>query len=354
MSIFAPLSIARQALLAQQRALQVTGQNIANVNTPGYSRQSVVLTSVPPEGDAVGGGVRAGAVLQAVDPFLEARRLASASTLAAATTSRDLLDRIQGTFPVQGAGIGTALQEFFAAANALATSPQDIGTRSDLLQKAETLASQLRASAASLASSQRDVDRQVVQTTRDANQLLTTIASLNANIHAAEVGGATANDLRDARREALLALAKSLDVHVVEQSDGTTNVYAASGVALVLGIDAARLTTVSGPSGAALDGGAVAQVAVQQDEAVIPLPRAHGGRAGDDRADRLRDPLRAARLRLRRQPRGGVHEPHSVPARISSSVAAHRRQQPHARRAVLGAAMILGRVTQSTLFRELT
>ncbi len=280
MSIFAPLTIARQALLAQQRALQVTGQNIANVNTPGYSRQSVVLTSVPPEGDAVGGGVRAGAVLQAVDPFLEARRLASASTLAAATTSRDLLDRIQGTFPVQGAGIGNALQEFFAAANALATSPQDIGTRSDLLQKAETLASQLRASAASLASSQRDVDRQVVQTTRDANQLLATIASLNANIHAAEVGGATANDLRDARREALLSLAKSLDVHVVEQPDGTTNVYATSGVALVLGSDAATLTTVNGASGAALDGGALAQVAVQQGGAVIPLPGALGGTLG--------------------------------------------------------------------------
>src|SRR5882724_12032825 len=130
MSIFAPLSIARQALLAQQRALQVTGQNIANVNTPGYSRQSAVLTNIAPQGDAVGGGVRVGAVLQAVDPFLEARRLASASTLAAATTSRDLLDRIQGTFPVQGAGIGNALQEFFAAANALATSPQDIGVRS--------------------------------------------------------------------------------------------------------------------------------------------------------------------------------------------------------------------------------
>src|SRR5439155_847515 len=324
MSIFAPLSIARQALLAQQRALQVTGQNIANVNTPGYSRQSVVLTSVPPEGDAVGGGVRAGAVLQAVDPFLEARRLASASTLAAATTSRDLLDRIQGTFPVQGAGIGTALQEFFAAANALATSPQDIGTRSDLLQKAETLASQLRASAASLASSQRDVDRQVVQTTRDANQLLTTIASLNANIHAAEVGGATANDLRDARREALLSLAKSLDVHVVEQSDGTTNVYATSGVALVLGRRAYRQSRrqyrrpgIARPRRHDLCRARRrhARRLLRRDPGARRRAGADGGRAGHDRANGVGYAVGAARRGLGRQPRGRVHEPHPIPAR---------------------------------------
>ena len=67
MSIFAPLSIGRLALLVQQRALQVTGQNIANVNTPGYSRQRAILIAVPPAGDMLGGGVVAGSVQQLVD-----------------------------------------------------------------------------------------------------------------------------------------------------------------------------------------------------------------------------------------------------------------------------------------------
>jgi flagellar hook-associated protein 1 FlgK len=281
MAIFAPLSIARQALLAQQRALQVTGQNIANVNTPGYSRQRAVLTNIPPAGGIIGNGARVDTVEQAVDPFLEVRRLASASTLAAATTNRDLLDRIQNAFPVQGSNVGTALQDFFAAVNALATSPQDLAVRANLLDKADALASELRATTAQVATSQRDADRQVVQTTSDANQLLTSIARLNTTIRAAEIGGGTANDLRDTRREALTSLAKDLDIHVVEQSDGTLNVFAASGAALVLGNDAATLATQAGAGGVALDGGSVVQVGVRDAAGtVVALPGSLGGTLG--------------------------------------------------------------------------
>lgn len=281
MSIFAPLSIARQALLAQQRAVQVTGQNIANVNTPGYSRQTPVFTNIPPQGDLIGSGARVDTVTQTIDPFLEARRLASASTLAAATTSRDLLDRIQTAFPVQGVSIGTALQAFFASANGLATSPQDLAARADLLDKANAVASQLRSTAGEVATSQRDADQRVVQTTRDTNQLLTTIAKLNATISAAEIDGGTANDLRDSRRQALTSLAQNLDVNVVEQTDGTVNVFAASGTGLVLGSNAATLTTQAGAGGAALDGGTLAQVGVQDGAgAFIPLQGNLGGTLG--------------------------------------------------------------------------
>lgn len=281
MSIFAPLSIGRQALLAQQRALQVTGQNIANVNTPGYSRQRAVLTAVPPAGDTIGGGAHVIGVEQLIDPFLEARRSASASALASATTSRDLLDRVQTAFPVQGTSVGTALQEFFAAANALATSPQDLAVRDDLLAKAEGLATQLRETSGSLAGAQRDADQRVQQTAADANQFLKSIASLNANIREAAVGGDAANDLRDTRRETLNSLAQSLDIHVVEQTDGSINVYAASGVALVIGSDAATLTTQAGAGGTALDGGTLNIVGIQDAAgAVIALPGSLGGTLG--------------------------------------------------------------------------
>lgn len=281
MSIFAPLSIGRQALIAHQRALQVTGQNIANVDTPGYSRQRAAIGSVPPQGDFIGGGARVTGVEQLVDPFLEARRLASASTLAAATTSRDLLDRVQTAFPVQGTSIGTALQEFFAAANSLATHPQDLATRENLLAKADTVAGQLRDTATALAAAQRDADLRVQQTTSDANELLRSVAALNKNIVAAEIGGGTASDLRDNRRVVLGELAKSLDVHVVEQGDGAVNVYAASGTALVIGADAATLATQASAGGVALDGGTVANVGVQDAAgAVIALPGNLGGTLG--------------------------------------------------------------------------
>ena len=150
MSIFAPLSIGKQGMLANERGLGVTGHNITNVNTPGYSRQSAVLHASRPDDRGFGTGVVVATVQRSVDGFLETRQLASASSLGGATTGRQLLDRLQALFPVGEQGVGNALAEFFAAANALADSPQDIATRNQLLEAGTTLAGQLRIAAGGL------------------------------------------------------------------------------------------------------------------------------------------------------------------------------------------------------------
>ena len=280
MGFFFPLTIAREALLAHQRALQVTGHNIANVNTPGFSRQRAELAAIV-IGDGFGAGVRVTAVQQAIDPFLQARRLASASTLAAATTGRDLLDRVQALFPVQGPGIGDALQQFFAAANGLATHPQELASRSDVLGCAESLVGQLRDAAAALATMQREADGQIAQAARDANGALATIAQLNHSIVAAEIGGGTANDLRDARRAALDQIAQALQVHVIEQEDGSVSVFAASGTTLVMGSDAATLATEGDPTAVGLDGDPLSRVGLRSASgSVIALSGELGGTIG--------------------------------------------------------------------------
>jgi flagellar hook-associated protein 1 FlgK len=280
MSFFFPLAIAREALLAHQRALGVVGHNIANVNTPGFSRQRAELGAIT-LGDRVGAGVRVVDVRQAIDPFLEARQLASASALAAATTSRDLLDRVQGLFPVQGPGIGDALHEFFAAADALATHPQEVATRSELLGRAESLAGRLRSTAAALATMQHEADGQIAQAGRDANSALATIAQLNRNIVVAEVSGGTANDLRDARRVALERVAELLQVNVIEQGDGSVSVFAASGATLVAGPDAATLATEVDPMALGLDGNPLSRIGLRDaGGSVIALGGALGGTIG--------------------------------------------------------------------------
>ena len=141
MAIFAPLSIGRQALLANERAIGVTGHNISNVNTPGYSRQTPVLHATRPDNQGFGTGVEVASVVRSVDGFLEARQLASASSLGGATTGRQLLDRLQSLFPVGEEGVGNALAEFFAAANGVANSPQDLATRNQLLEAGTALSS---------------------------------------------------------------------------------------------------------------------------------------------------------------------------------------------------------------------
>jgi flagellar hook-associated protein 1 FlgK len=224
--------------------------------------------------------VRLVTVEQAVDPFLEARRLASASSLAAATTNRELLDRVQGLFPVQGPGIGNAIDEFFASANALATHPQDLAARTDFLGRAEALAAQLRDAASGVATLQRETDGRIVQATREASELLTTVAQLNRAIVAAEVGGNTANELRDARREALGELAQAFDVQVLEIEDGSVSVFTASGVPLVVdGTAATLVTNATGPVG--LDGLPRTEIAVQDaGGGVITLAGNLGGKIG--------------------------------------------------------------------------
>lgn len=279
MAIFGPLSIGSNALLTHERALQVTGQNIANVNTRGYSRQRAVLNPIP-GADGIGRGVRLVTVEQTVDPFLEARRLASASSLAAATTGRELLDRVQGLFPVQGPGIGNALDDFFASANALATHPQDLAARTDFLGRAEALAGQLRGAAAGVITLQRETDGRIVQATREAGEILGTVAELNRAIVAAEVGGNSANDLRDVRREALGQLAQAFDIQTLELDDGSVSVFAASGTPLVVGGNAATL--VSSATGATgLDGLPLTEIGIQDaGGGIINLPGNLGGTIG--------------------------------------------------------------------------
>ena len=262
MALFPSLSIGADALIAQQRALDVTGNNIANVNTPGYSRQTAVLSAIQPATGNIGGGVLATSVQQAIDPFLEARRLSVASDLAGANTQSGILDQVQSLFPVQGTNIASAMQDFFASANALANSPQDIPTRTDLLSKAGAVATQFNQTSSDIATLQRQTDGQIQQAAKDANTQLATIAKLNAAISAAQVSGTSPNDLLDQRRVALGTLAGILNIQVVQHDNGMVDVTSSSGQALVLGTQASTLATSLDPSNIGLDGNALSQIGV--------------------------------------------------------------------------------------------
>jgi flagellar hook-associated protein 1 FlgK len=281
MAIFAPLTIGKQALLANQRALGVTGHNIANVNTPGYSRQSAVLYASRPDERGFGTGVVVASVLRSVDGFLDARQLASASSLGGATTGRQLLDRLQALFPVGDEGVGNALAEFFAAANGVADSPQDLATRNALLEAGTAVAQQLRSAASGLQQLQRESDQRLGQSASDANAILQTVAQLNGQIVAADRSGRESNDLRDQRQTALGELAKQLSIQVVDVPNGGLNVFTSSGQGLVIGTDAATLATALDPTDLGLDGNPLSRVGlVAGDGSVISLSGEVGGTLG--------------------------------------------------------------------------
>jgi flagellar hook-associated protein 1 FlgK len=281
MAIFAPLTVGRQALLASERAIGVTGHNISNVNTPGYSRQTPVLHATRPDYQGFGTGVEVADVVRSVDGFLDARMRTSASSLGGATTGRQLLDRLQALFPVGDLGVGNALAEFFASANGLADSPQDLAVRNELLEAGHTLASQIRSAAGGLATLQREADQRLGQAAFDANAILQNLAQLNREVVAASRGGRGANDLLDQRQQALSELAKQLSIQVVEEADGGVNVFAASGQGLLIGTDAATLTTELDPTHIGLDGNPLSKIGIAtRDGGVISLSGDIGGTIG--------------------------------------------------------------------------
>jgi flagellar hook-associated protein 1 len=231
------VEIGKSALFTAQQAISVSGHNIANVNTPGFSRQQITLAENRPENGSpgqIGTGVHAESIRRSFDSFVEEQLLASRERLGEFTASRNALARLEPLFgDTNNIGIGAGLNEFFGALQDVATNPNDLSARTVFLSKATALASRINQSAADLTSAQEFLDRQVGQTVTDANRLTSQIADLNAKIAFAESSGQQANDLRDQRGVALAGLGELIEVSTIEDATGQLTVFAGRGHVLV-------------------------------------------------------------------------------------------------------------------------
>jgi len=239
MAISSLLGIAQRALLASETALGVVGNNIANVNTPGYTREVPDLESDPsaltPQGVLVGSGVHVAAVRQVIDPLLERRLLGAETDRQEQGAVRDQLTALAGVLnELDQPSLGDAVNGFFDAADALARNPGGSAERETFLGRAGALAGELQRRSGAVASLQRGADDAYVAAATRANDALGQIADLNRAITAAEAGGQSAGDLRDRRRTALTDLAGVLGIQTVETKEGIT-VSAANGAVLVDG-----------------------------------------------------------------------------------------------------------------------
>ncbi|NOT22100.1 MAG: flagellar hook-associated protein FlgK [Nitrospiraceae bacterium] len=237
MSINRLLDIGKSALFTAQQGISVAGHNIANVNTPGYSRQQVTQAENRAENGSpgqIGTGVHAEAIRRSFDSFVDAQLLASRERLGEFTASSKALAQLEPLFgDAQNQGIGAGLNEFFSALQDVATNPNDLSARTVFLSKATTLADRFNRSAADLTAAQESIDRQVGQTITDVNRLTSQIAGLNAKIFEAESSGQQANDLRDQRGLALADLGELIEVSSIEDATGQLTVSAGRGQVLV-------------------------------------------------------------------------------------------------------------------------
>jgi flagellar hook-associated protein 1 FlgK len=225
------LQIGRSAITASQGALAVTGNNIANAATPGYSRQSVRLaptqyTEVSP-GQYTGTGVALYDVRRQVDEALNGRIRTAVGDSASSLVRQQAMNRVEAAFnELTEQDLSTRLNAFFSAYSALQSEPDKITNREIVLQEGASLTNFIREVRLDLASVQDDLDAQVTYYVDQANALADQIADLNGQVVVAEAGRAgSASALRDQREELLKQLSELINIHTREVAGGSVNIF---------------------------------------------------------------------------------------------------------------------------------
>jgi flagellar hook-associated protein 1 FlgK len=254
-STFSSLNAATTALWAHRRALDVTGQNIANVNTEGYSRQRVDLQaiggSVVPAfystSPGIGAGVSADDVTRIRDAFLEGRGHTEHANTARLSIEADALEQVQTAVREPGkTGIQSLLTDMWDGWEDVANQPDTDAARAQVLQRMETLVGGLQFTNASLESQWSQTRDNLSVLVKDVNASAGTIAELNKAIRGATQSGLPANDLADKRDVLIMKLAEQIGATVRPGEYGAVDVVV-GGMSLVAGSSASKLA-VAGPT----------------------------------------------------------------------------------------------------------
>ncbi|MGH9901158.1 MAG: FlgK family flagellar hook-associated protein, partial [Pyrinomonadaceae bacterium] len=183
---FSHLEIGRRALRASQMGLTITGQNIANVDTPGYTRQAVEISATPidlSDRQLVVAGVTIEGVRSYRDRFVEARIQRETAIAGRLTAQRDALAPVDTAFDEsEGGGISSAMASFFGGFRDLEAYPTSVPLRAVAAEKGAALASAFHATASRLQHIRGDTDARLRSVTEDVNSFARQIAALNVQV----------------------------------------------------------------------------------------------------------------------------------------------------------------------------
>ncbi|HLK57575.1 MAG TPA: flagellar hook-associated protein FlgK [Chthonomonadaceae bacterium] len=258
-STFYGMEIGSRALTTNQIALDVVGQNIANINTPGYSRQVVDIQEsdpfTPPDLNhthpgALGTGVTAASITRVRDNYLDQQYRDANSQQAALNNISDTLGQVQSAFNEPStSGLGAQMTNFFNSFSDLSSNPQSDAVRSTVVNQAQSVVSMFHSVSTSLSQIAPNLQTNITDNINNANNIAQQIASLNHTIRFSVAAGDHPNDLEDQRDNLVDQLSQIADVQVVEvrdpqsnQDTGEVNVNV-GGYALVQGDTANALPT---------------------------------------------------------------------------------------------------------------
>ncbi|AQZ33244.1 flagellar hook-associated protein FlgK [Ectopseudomonas toyotomiensis] len=243
------LNIGLSGLAANKTSLAVTGHNIVNVNTPGFSRQETIQATRTPQFSGagyIGSGTTLTDVRRIYNEFLNTQVRSSTALNSDTKAYLSQINQLDSLLAGSNTGITPGLQKLFSALQTAAEDPANIPARQLALSEAEGLAKRFNTVYDRLNEQNAFINKQLSAVTDQVNQLATAIAGYNDAIAVAASNGQAPNDLLDAREEAVRKLSEFVGVTVVPQDDSSYNLFIGSGQPLVVGKQAARLEVVPG------------------------------------------------------------------------------------------------------------
>ena len=230
MSLASLLSIARSALIVHQRAMEVTGHNVANANTPGYSKQTLQLQASDPlvlPQYTIGRGVDATSITRERDTFYDAAYRRDSGLLGQSSTTLDYLGRVESALNEPSTdGVSAGLDKLFSSLYEVANDPSSHVSRELAVSAGKRLTQQVNSLAGQLDSiGQESLDNFKVQVGQ-VNLLSSQIAALNGKVIRSTGSGGASSDLMDQRDLLVDKLSTFMDVRVLQRADGTIAVAA--------------------------------------------------------------------------------------------------------------------------------
>ncbi|MEM6639225.1 MAG: flagellar hook-associated protein FlgK [Pseudomonadota bacterium] len=246
------LSTSLSALRVSQRVLEVTANNIANVNTPGYSRQRVAISAQQPTEFGfgfIGNGATIAGIDRIYDEFLGGELTRTTSEVGRLDAMSNYASRLGSLFNDPDFGLAATMQTFFNAANEVSNDPASISARENMLGETRVVVGRFNELASQIESLDSEINARIAEDVSDIGALAEELAQMNSRIarNSGAGGGQVPNDLIDQRNELVNELAGLVGITTAEQEDGALNVFLGSGQLLVRGATASQISTEVDP-----------------------------------------------------------------------------------------------------------
>ncbi|MDT7906550.1 MAG: flagellar hook-associated protein FlgK [Candidatus Calescibacterium sp.] len=217
---------AKNGMFASRSALQIVSTNIENAQTEGYTRQTPLLSPLPPS--------QVGVLFEGAKRerffFLEKRMHAELQFLKSFQSQKEIISQVESLLSdSEGAGLLNAIDAFFNAYEELATNPENPSLRQNVVLKAQSMIARFKELANSIVKIREDIDKQISENITEVNNILTEIAGLNKKIAELSAAKENVNPLKDKRDLLIRKLSEFINIDTFEQDNGMINVYIREG-----------------------------------------------------------------------------------------------------------------------------